>query len=277
MRISAHRQRRIRSSPACYPSPLSASASMPWPTLRARLPPQAALQTVLCYCQSAQTRPMGRGRLCGSTGVNRERLGFVVRKATGLSPQAYIHRELLSKRVTFFLTLHCKSLKLRFDWGFQDLGISTASSPAMKARLPAVSGERRCAHRNVAPPSMPHGLDFLPDRCKSRAAEGTTERSAGLFARHSSRALAGAVDNLAAVGVGLEPVMNLESLLARKRATDDILFRTVTTKGIRGNRGVGTSPQVSATGNELFTVILSGPHSRAADLIRARTASLARL
>ncbi|WP_216332188.1 helix-turn-helix transcriptional regulator [Agrobacterium deltaense] len=58
----------------------------------------------------------------GQLGVNRERLGFAVRKATGLSPQAYIHRELLSEARDLLLNSSLQVAEIAFRLGFQDPG-----------------------------------------------------------------------------------------------------------------------------------------------------------
>lgn len=55
-------------------------------------------------------------------GVNRERLGFAVRKATGLSPQAYIHRELLSEARDLLVNSSLQVAEIAFRLGFQDPG-----------------------------------------------------------------------------------------------------------------------------------------------------------
>lgn len=56
------------------------------------------------------------------TGTSRERLGAAVRRATGLSPQAYIHREILADARDLLLNSSLQVAEIAFRLGFQDPG-----------------------------------------------------------------------------------------------------------------------------------------------------------
>ncbi|WP_174021781.1 helix-turn-helix transcriptional regulator [Agrobacterium fabrum] len=55
-------------------------------------------------------------------GISRDRLGSIVKNATGLSPQAYIHRELLSEARDLLLNSSLQIAEIAFRLGFQDPG-----------------------------------------------------------------------------------------------------------------------------------------------------------
>ncbi|WP_262526517.1 helix-turn-helix domain-containing protein [Agrobacterium tumefaciens] len=55
-------------------------------------------------------------------GTSRERLGAAIRKATGLSPQHYIHRELLSEAKDLLVNSSLQVTEIAFRLGFQDPG-----------------------------------------------------------------------------------------------------------------------------------------------------------
>lgn len=55
-------------------------------------------------------------------GVSRERLGSAIRRATGLSPQAYIHREILTDARGLLLNSSLQVTEVAFRLGFQDPG-----------------------------------------------------------------------------------------------------------------------------------------------------------
>lgn len=89
----------------------------------------------------------------GQLGVNRERLGFVVRKATGLSPQAYIHRELLSEARDLLLNSSLQVAEIAFRLGFQDPGYFNRFFSRNEGTSPGRFRRTAVRIQNVAPPS----------------------------------------------------------------------------------------------------------------------------
>lgn len=89
----------------------------------------------------------------GQLGVNRERLGFVVRKATGLSPQAYIHRELLSEARDLLLNSSLQVAEIAFRLGFQDHGYFNRFFSRNEGTSPGRFRRTAVRIQNVAPPS----------------------------------------------------------------------------------------------------------------------------
>lgn len=55
-------------------------------------------------------------------GISRDRLGSIIKNATGLSPQAYIHRDLLSEARELLLNSSLQVAEIAFRLGFQDPG-----------------------------------------------------------------------------------------------------------------------------------------------------------
>lgn len=55
-------------------------------------------------------------------GISRDRLGSIIKNATGLSPQAYIHRELLAEARELLLNSSLQVAEIAFRLGFQDPG-----------------------------------------------------------------------------------------------------------------------------------------------------------
>lgn len=55
-------------------------------------------------------------------GISRERLGAAISRATGLSPQAYIHRELLADARDLLVNSSLQVTEIAFRLGFQDPG-----------------------------------------------------------------------------------------------------------------------------------------------------------
>lgn len=89
----------------------------------------------------------------GQLGVNRERLGFVVRKATGLSPQAYIHRELLSEARDLLLNSSLQVAEIAFRLGFQDPGYFNRFFTRNEGTSPGRFRRTAVRIQNVAQPS----------------------------------------------------------------------------------------------------------------------------
>ncbi|NTE37418.1 helix-turn-helix transcriptional regulator [Agrobacterium tumefaciens] len=86
-------------------------------------------------------------------GVNRERLGFAVRKATGLSPQAYIHRELLSEARDLLLNSSLQVAEIAFRLGFQDPGYFNRFFTRNEGTSPGRFRRTATRMQNVPPPS----------------------------------------------------------------------------------------------------------------------------
>lgn len=85
--------------------------------------------------------------------VNRERLGFAVRKATGLSPQAYIHRELLSEARDLLLNSSLQVAEIAFRLGFQDPGYFNRFFTRNEGTSPGRFRRMGMRMQNVPPPS----------------------------------------------------------------------------------------------------------------------------
>lgn len=86
-------------------------------------------------------------------GVSRERLGFAVRKATGLSPQAYIHRELLSEARDLLLNSSLQVAEIAFRLGFQDPGYFNRFFTRNEGTSPGRFRRMGMRMQNVPPPS----------------------------------------------------------------------------------------------------------------------------
>ena len=89
----------------------------------------------------------------GHLGVSRERLGFAVRKATGLSPQAYIHRELLTEARDLLLNSSLQVAEIAFRLGFQDPGYFNRFFTRNEGTSPGRFRRMAMRMQNVPPPS----------------------------------------------------------------------------------------------------------------------------
>ncbi|MFK3779848.1 helix-turn-helix transcriptional regulator [Agrobacterium sp. NPDC089420] len=85
--------------------------------------------------------------------VSRERLGFAVRKATGLSPQAYIHRELLSEARDLLLNSSLQVAEIAFRLGFQDPGYFNRFFTRNEGTSPGRFRRAAMRMQTVPPPS----------------------------------------------------------------------------------------------------------------------------
>ena len=85
--------------------------------------------------------------------VTRERLGFAVRKATGLSPQAYIHRELLSEARDLLLNSSLQVAEIAFRLGFQDPGYFNRFFTRNEGTSPGRFRRTARQMQNMPPPS----------------------------------------------------------------------------------------------------------------------------
>ncbi|MDH7804182.1 MULTISPECIES: helix-turn-helix transcriptional regulator [unclassified Rhizobium] len=86
-------------------------------------------------------------------GVSRERLGTAVRKATGLAPQAYIHRELLSEARDLLLNSSLQVAEIAFRLGFQDPGYFNRFFTRNEGISPGRFRRTATRMQNVPPPS----------------------------------------------------------------------------------------------------------------------------
>jgi AraC family transcriptional activator of pobA len=86
-------------------------------------------------------------------GVTRERLGFAVRKATGLSPQAYIHREILSEARDLLLNSSLQVAEIAFRLGFQDPGYFNRFFTRNEGTSPGRFRRTARQMQNMPPPS----------------------------------------------------------------------------------------------------------------------------
>lgn len=86
-------------------------------------------------------------------GISRDRLGSIVKTATGLSPQAYIHRELLSEARDLLLNSSLQVAEITFRLGFQDPGYFNRFFTSKEGKSPGRFRRAAIRAQDTPPPS----------------------------------------------------------------------------------------------------------------------------
>lgn len=86
-------------------------------------------------------------------GISRDRLGSIIKNATGLSPQAYIHRELLSEARDLLLNSSLQVAEIAFRLGFQDPGYFNRFFTGKEGKSPGRFRRAAMRAQDIPPPS----------------------------------------------------------------------------------------------------------------------------